>query len=65
MHPFEDVDTWTGHATCVHEMRDDLAALGLGDVIPGAVVTCVGGGGLLAGILQGLDEVGWGETCPW
>ena len=64
VHPFEDVDTWTGHATVVHEMRDDLAALGLGDVIPGAVVTCVGGGGLLAGILQGLDEVGWGRDVP-
>ena len=51
-------------ATVVHEMRDDLAALGLGDVIPGAVVTCVGGGGLLAGILQGLDEVGWGRDVP-
>ena len=37
--------------------------LGLGDVIPGAVVTCVGGGGLLAGILQGLDEVGWGRDA--
>lgn len=64
VHPFEDVDTWTGHATVVHEMRDDLAALGLADVVPGAVVTCVGGGGLLAGILQGLDEVGWGRDVP-
>ena len=64
VHPFEDVDTWTGHATAVHEMRDDLAALGLGDVIPGAVIACVGGGGLLAGILQGLDEGGWGRDVP-
>jgi L-serine/L-threonine ammonia-lyase len=32
--------------------------------MPGAFVTCVGGGGLLAGILQGLSEVGWGDDVP-
>ena len=53
----EDVDTWTGHATVVHEVKSDLEALGLAGVAPGAVVTCVGGGGLLAGILQGLGRV--------
>ena len=64
VHPFEDVDTWTGHATVVHEMQEDMAALGLAGAAPGAIVTCVGGGGLLAGILQGLAEVGWGANVP-
>lgn len=63
VHPYEDVDTWTGHATVVHEIKSDLAAMGV-ETPPAAIVTCVGGGGLLAGILQGLAEVGWGETCP-
>lgn len=64
VHPFEDVDTWTGHATVVHEVKRDMEALGLSGVTPGAMVTCVGGGGLLAGILQGLAEVGWGDDVP-
>ena len=66
VHPFEDVDTWTGHATVVHEVREELEMLGAlkGKAVPSAVVTCVGGGGLLAGILQGLAEVGWGDDVP-
>jgi hypothetical protein len=60
VHPYEDVDTWTGHATVVHEIKSDLAAMGV-ETPPAAIVTCVGGGGLLAGILQGLAEVGWGD----
>jgi len=55
VHPFDDPDAWTGHATLVHEVARDL-----GGAVPkiGAFVTCVGGGGLLAGILQGLREIG-------
>jgi hypothetical protein len=31
-----------------NEVKADMEALGLAGVVPGAVVTCVGGGGLLA-----------------
>ena len=65
IHPYDDVDTWTGHATVVHEIKADLEAVyGIASPPPAAIVTCVGGGGLLAGILQGLDEVGWASRCP-
>lgn len=29
---------------------------------PGAIVLSVGGGGLLCGVAQGLQEVGWGDV---
>eukprot|EP00435_Cladocopium_sp_Y103_P019583 s23_g4.t1 len=44
--------TWRGHATLVEELQRQLPSP------PDAIVTCVGGGGLLMGILQGV-EVGW------
>jgi L-serine/L-threonine ammonia-lyase len=74
VHPFDDPDTWTGHATLVHETVADLAKatrmMTKDAVSPSdderntkiaAIVTCVGGGGLLAGILQGLRETGLSE----
>lgn len=74
VHPFDDPDTWTGHATLVHETVADLAkatrTMTKDAVSPSdderttkiaAIVTCVGGGGLLAGILQGLRETGLSE----
>nr|XP_012607697.1 serine dehydratase-like isoform X2 [Microcebus murinus] len=42
-----------GHASLVRELK---AALG---TPPGALVLAVGGGGLLAGVVAGLVEVGW------
>ena len=78
VHPFDDADAWTGHATLVHEAVADLArrekmnaktnnsndsneretdTTDETDKIA-AFVTCVGGGGLLMGILQGLRETG-------
>ena len=29
---------------------------------PGCIVSCVGGGGLVLGLLQGLDKAGWSST---
>lgn len=52
IHPFDDTRIWTGHASLVHELRDDGWA-------PDLIVTVVGGGGLLCGVLQGLHEVDW------
>ncbi|XP_021268842.1 serine dehydratase-like isoform X5 [Numida meleagris] len=42
-----------GHASLVLELKDTL------DVKPDAIVLAVGGGGLLAGVVAGLQQVGW------
>lgn len=64
VHPFDQSDTWDGHATLVRECQEQFRAdLGKGpEFAPSAFVTCVGGGGLLMGILRGLDEVGWASS---
>ncbi|XP_063000427.1 serine dehydratase-like [Elgaria multicarinata webbii] len=53
VHPFDHPLVWEGHNSIVKELRDTL------DAKPGAIVLCVGGGGLLAGVVSGLQEVGW------
>lgn len=57
IHPFEHPKIWQGHATLVHELKQQL------DTPPDAIVVSVGGGGLLAGVAQGLDDVGWSNTA--
>lgn len=52
VHPFDDPLVWDGHATMV----DELASAG---VQPDAVVLSVGGGGLMSGVIQGLQAHGW------
>lgn len=47
LHAFDDPDIWDGHATLIDECCADGIAFD-------AVVCCVGGGGLLAGIVEGL-----------
>ncbi len=47
VHPFDDPLLWDGHATLIDEVAQSGAVFD-------AVVTCVGGGGLLAGIVEGL-----------
>jgi L-serine/L-threonine ammonia-lyase len=54
IHPFDDPLVWDGHATMV----DEVAAAGLK---PDAVVLSVGGGGLMSGVIQGLQRQGWRE----
>lgn len=56
VHPFEQASTWRGHATLVEELTRQLPHA------PDAIVTCVGGGGLLMGILEGLEACGWNTT---
>ncbi|OCJ11031.1 serine dehydratase [Rhizobium sp. AC27/96] len=51
IHPFDDPLLWTGHAT----MIDEVVSAG---VRFDAVVLSVGGGGLLAGVSEGLDRNG-------
>ncbi|XP_061459022.1 serine dehydratase-like [Rhineura floridana] len=53
VHPFDHPLVWKGHSTIIKELRDSL------DAKPGAIVLSVGGGGLLAGVVSGLQEVGW------
>lgn len=56
IHPFDDPVVWEGHASLIRE----VAEAGL---TPDAVVTVVGGGGLLCGLLQGMHAAGW-EDVP-
>uniref|UniRef100_A0A8C0KWI0 L-serine dehydratase/L-threonine deaminase n=1 Tax=Canis lupus dingo TaxID=286419 RepID=A0A8C0KWI0_CANLU len=45
-----------GHTSIVKELKETLSAK------PGAIALSVGGGGLLCGVVQGLQEVGWGDV---
>jgi L-serine/L-threonine ammonia-lyase len=55
LHPFDNPLLWTGHATMV----DEVAASG---PRPDAVLLAVGGGGLLAGLAEGLARNCWGDV---
>lgn len=55
VHPFDHPDLWAGHST----MIDELAAQG---PEPGAIICSVGGGGLLCGVLEGIERQGWSEV---
>lgn len=59
VHPFEGEATWRGNATMVDEIKQQLAGR-----TPAAIVASVGGGGLLMGVLRGLDRNGWGDAVP-
>ncbi|KAJ4327524.1 catabolic L-serine/threonine dehydratase [Fusarium piperis] len=52
--PFDHPDIWEGNSTVMHE----IAAQMNGEK-PDAVVCSVGGGGLMNGICQSLDSLGW------
>ena len=49
IHPFDDPLLWQGHATLIDEVVE-------AGVRPDAVVLSVGGGGLLCGVIQGLQR---------
>ncbi|XP_055555445.1 serine dehydratase-like isoform X2 [Falco cherrug] len=53
IHPFDHPLVWQGHASLVQELKDSL------DTKPDAILLAVGGGGLLAGVVAGLHQVGW------
>ncbi|MCJ1477923.1 catabolic L-serine/threonine dehydratase [Lambiella insularis] len=53
--PFDHADVWAGASTMVEEM-----AAQMGGPAPDAVVCSVGGGGLFAGVMEGMARVGWG-----
>ncbi|NXH99356.1 SDSL protein, partial [Pachycephala philippinensis] len=56
IHPFDHPLVWEGHASLIRELKDSLEAK------PGAIVVAVGGGGLLAGVVAGLHQVGWQDV---
>ena len=55
--PFDNEAIWEGAATIVDEVYRQMPD---GEA-PDAIVCSVGGGGLLAGIANGMERVGWGS----
>lgn len=53
--PFDHPDIWEGNATVMREISDQLGGK------PDVVVCSVGGGGLMNGIMQVIDERGWND----
>lgn len=49
IHPFDDPVVWRGHATIIDEVVED-------GLQPDLVVLSVGGGGLLSGVVEGLQR---------
>lgn len=68
--PFDHPDIWEGHSSLVKELKQQVADLhnsssllnGSSHRAPDAIICSVGGGGLFAGIMQGLDEISWTDT---
>lgn len=50
--PFDHEDVWDGAATIVEELEEK----------PDAMVCSVGGGGLLCGLMRGLERRGWEDV---
>jgi L-serine/L-threonine ammonia-lyase len=55
LHPFDDPLVWAGHASLI----DEVVRAGVNF---DAVITSVGGGGLFAGIAEGLERNGMSDT---
>jgi L-serine/L-threonine ammonia-lyase len=51
---FDHPTIWHGHASLVEEVAD-------AGLVPDAIVVSVGGGGLLCGVLEGIESVGWSD----
>jgi len=49
LHPFDDPLLWKGHSTIIDEIVDD-------GFRPDAIILSVGGGGLLSGVVEGLQR---------
>lgn len=59
--PFDHPEIWEGHSTLVEEVAGQL--LEKGEEGADAMVCSVGGGGLLCGLLLGLEREKWGGSC--
>jgi len=56
IHPFDNPLLWTGHASLIDEVAEQA-------IKPDLIVLSVGGGGLLCGVIQGLQNNQW-EDVP-
>ncbi|TEA78899.1 pyridoxal-phosphate dependent enzyme [Allopusillimonas ginsengisoli] len=54
IHPFDDPLLWQGHASIIDEVAAEAMR-------PDAIVLSVGGGGLFAGVMEGLQRNGWAD----
>jgi L-serine/L-threonine ammonia-lyase len=55
LHPFDDPLLWEGHASMIDEVLAD-------GIVPDAVILSVGGGGLIAGVDEGLRRNGLAQV---
>ncbi|CAH8298197.1 unnamed protein product [Schistosoma turkestanicum] len=55
LHPYDHPELWEGYETIIDEVTPEIGQ-------PDAIVVAVGGGGLLAGVIQGLWNRGWSST---
>ncbi len=55
IHPFDDPMIWQGHASIVDEISN-------AGIRPDAIILSVGGGGLLCGVVEGLQANGWSDV---
>lgn len=53
--PFDHPTIWRGHSTMIDEIVDQCQK-------PDAIIAAVGGGGLMCGILEGLQRNGWSDV---
>lgn len=62
VHPFDHPDVWAGHSTLVKEIQETMSELG--ESAPNAIACSIGGGGLLSGVIDGVDQQGesWRKT---
>ncbi|MFC1730723.1 pyridoxal-phosphate dependent enzyme [candidate division KSB1 bacterium] len=56
IHPFDHPTIWKGHSTIVDEMVQQCQRP------PDAIILSVGGGGLLCGVVEGLQRNNWNEV---
>ncbi|KAL9597788.1 MAG: hypothetical protein Q9219_004915 [cf. Caloplaca sp. 3 TL-2023] len=59
--PFDHPEIWKGHSTLVEEVAHQFQ--NRGEEAPDAMICSVGGGGLLCGVLLGLENTHWAKTC--
>ena len=58
--PFDDARIWDGHSTLVTEVKQQMAHKEAGK--PDAIICSVGGGGLFAGVMIGLERELWDDV---
>jgi len=57
VHPYDNPAIWEGHSVIVEELQDDLKGRR-----PACIAMSVGGGGMLMGILIGMEKAGWKDV---